>query len=249
MDLGIEGRVAFITGGAGTLGFATALRLGKEGAKVVLCDLNAEAVEGATGELDAAGVQALGCVADVTSRESVDAAVQSAIERFGSVDVLVNNAGFARDSYLTKMSEEQWHSVLDVTLQGAFHCCRAVLPGMMERKFGRVVNIASRAHLGNPGQTNYSAAKAGLIGFTRSLSMESGRFGITANAVAPGVISTPRMRNRPDYAELTQRAQKNTPVARLGEPEDVAATIAFLCSTLAGFITGETVHVTGGRYA
>ncbi|OZI44344.1 SDR family oxidoreductase [Bordetella genomosp. 4] len=249
MDLGIEGRVAFITGGAGTLGFATAQRLGDEGAKVVIFDLNEEAVDRAVETLITAGHQAMGCAGDVTSRASVDAAVQAAVARFGAIDILVNNAGFARDAYLTKMSEDQWHSVLDVTLQGAFHCSRAVLPGMMERRFGRIINIASRAHLGNPGQTNYSAAKAGLIGFTRSLSLESGRFGITANAVAPGVISTPRMRNRPDYEELTQRAQKNTPVARLGEPEDVAATIAFLASTLAGFTTGETVHVTGGRYA
>lgn len=249
MDLGIEGRVAFITGGAGILGSATAHRLGSEGAKVVIFDLNAEAVERSVQALVAAGVQSLGCTGDVTSRASVDAAVQAAVDRFGAVDILVNNAGFARDAYLTKMSEDQWHSVLDVTLQGAFHCSRAVLPGMMERGFGRIVNIASRAHLGNPGQTNYSAAKAGLIGFTRSLAIESGRFGITANAVAPGVISTPRMRSRPDYEELTQRAQKNTPVARLGTPEDVAATIAFLASTLAGFTTGETVHVTGGRYA
>ncbi len=249
MDLGIKGRVAFITGGSGTLGYAAAQRLGGEGAKVVVCDMNEQTVGPAIEKLRQAGIAALGCVADVTDRASVGEAVLAAVREFGAVDILVNNAGFARDAYLTKMTEEQWQSVLDVTLQGAFHCSRAVLPGMMERKFGRVINIASRAHLGNPGQTNYSAAKAGLIGFTRSLSLESGRFGITANAVAPGVISTPRMRNRPDYEELTLRAQKNTPVARLGDPDDVAATIAFLASTLAGFITGEVVHVTGGRYA
>src|SRR5690606_1215262 len=124
------------------------------------------------------GGQVLGVRADVTSKGEVGAAVQQAVDRWQRVDILVNNAGFARDSYLTKMREEDWQAVLDVTLQGAFHCSRAVLPLMMEQGYGRVVNIASRAHLGNPGQTNYSAAKAGLIGFTRSLALESGKFGI-----------------------------------------------------------------------
>jgi len=247
MDLGLKDRTAFITGGAGTLGLAIAQRLAQEHANVVICDTNDEALSRALAALEAAGARALACRADVTSREEVGAAVDRARARFGHIDILVNNAGFARDAYLTKMKEEDWHAVLDVTLQGAFHCSRAVLPGMMQNKFGRIINIASRAHRGNPGQTNYSAAKAGLIGFTRSLALESGKFGITANAIAPGVISTPRMRQRPDYHELTERAKQNTPVARLGEPEDVASAVAFLASSLAGFITGETLHVTGGR--
>ncbi|MBH1964990.1 MAG: SDR family oxidoreductase [Comamonadaceae bacterium] len=249
MDLGLKDCTAFITGGAGTLGLAMARRFVQEGCNVVVCDTNQEAIDKACDELACMGGQALGARADVTRKEEVGAAVQKAVERWKGVDILVNNAGFARDRYLTKMSEEDWHAVLDVTLLGAFHCSRAVLPLMMENRFGRVINIASRAHLGNPGQTNYSAAKAGLIGFTRSLALESGKFGITANAVAPGVISTPRMQQRPDYLDLTERAKSNTPVARLGDPADVAATVAFLASRLAGFTTGETVHVTGGRYA
>ena len=249
MDLGLKDCTAFITGGAGTLGFAMAKRFVSEGCQVVVCDVNQEAIDRACQELQDLGGTALGVSTDVTNKEQVGAAVQSALAHFGKVDVLVNNAGFARDRYLTKMAEEDWHAVLDVTLTGAFHCSRAVLPSMMENRFGRVINIASRAHLGNPGQTNYSAAKAGLIGFTRSLALESGKFGITANAVAPGVISTPRMQQRPDYQELTERAKSNTPVARLGDPADVAATVAFQASRLAGFTTGETVHVTGGRYA
>jgi len=249
MDLGLKDCTALITGGAGTLGMAMARRFVQEGCNVVVCDTNQEAIDAACGELAAMGGQALGARADVTSKDEVGAAVQKAVERWKKVDILVNNAGFARDRYLTKMAEEDWHAVLDVTLLGAFHCSRAVLPLMMENRFGRVINIASRAHLGNPGQTNYSAAKAGLIGFTRSLALESGKFGITANAVAPGVISTPRMQQRADYVELTERAKSNTPVARLGDPADVAATVAFLASKLAGFTTGETVHVTGGRYA
>ncbi|MGB3070356.1 MAG: SDR family NAD(P)-dependent oxidoreductase [Ottowia sp.] len=249
MDLGLKDCTAFVTGGAGTLGLAMARRFVQEGCNVVVCDTNQEAIDAACGELATMGGQVLGVRADVTSKEEVGAAVRKAVDRWSKVDILVNNAGFARDRYLTKMAEEDWHAVLDVTLLGAFHCSRAVLPLMMENRFGRVINIASRAHLGNPGQTNYSAAKAGLIGFTRSLALESGKFGITANAVAPGVISTPRMQQRPDYVELTERAKSNTPVARLGDPADVAATVAFLASRLAGFTTGETVHVTGGRYA
>lgn len=249
MDLGLKESTAFITGGAGTLGFAMATRFLQEGSNVVICDANQNAIDLACEKLAAGGGNVLGVRADVTNKDEVVSAVQAAIGKWKKIDVLVNNAGFARDRYLTKMSEEEWHSVLDVTLQGAFHCTRAVLPTMMENRYGRVVNIASRAHLGNPGQTNYSAAKAGLIGFTRSLALESGKFGITANAVAPGVISTPRMQQRQDYQELTERAKSNTPVARLGDPSDVAATVAFLASRLAGFTTGEVVHVTGGRYA
>lgn len=249
MDLELKGCTAFITGGAGTLGMAMARRFLQEECNVVVCDANEAAIESARNALSGLGGQVIGVRADVTNKDEVGNAVQQAVGRYGSVDILVNNAGFARDRYLTKMPEEDWHAVLDVTLLGAFHCSRAVLPLMMARRFGRVVNIASRAHLGNPGQTNYSAAKAGLIGFTRSLALESGKFGITANAVAPGVICTPRMQQRPDFEELTERAKSNTPAGRLGDPADVAATVAFLASRLAGFTTGETVHVTGGRYA
>lgn len=249
MDLGLKDSTALITGGAGTLGLAMATRFLQEGCNVVVCDASQASIDKACEQFAAFEGRVLGVLADVTDKHAVAQAVQHAVDKWKKIDVLVNNAGFARDRYLTKMSEEDWHAVLDVTLQGAFHCTRAVLPMMMENRYGRVINIASRAHLGNPGQTNYSAAKAGLIGFTRSLALESGKFGITANAVAPGVISTPRMQQRPDYQELTERAKANTPVARLGDPADVAATVAFLASRLAGFTTGETVHVTGGRYA
>jgi len=249
MDLGLKDSTALITGGAGTLGLAMATRFLQEDCNVVICDASQPSIDNACQQFAAFEGRVLGVLADVTDKNAVAQAVQQATDKWKKIDVLVNNAGFARDRYLTKMSEEDWHAVLDVTLQGAFHCTRAVLPMMMENRYGRVINIASRAHLGNPGQTNYSAAKAGLIGFTRSLALESGKFGITANAVAPGVICTPRMQQRPDYHELTERAKSNTPVARLGDPADVAATVAFLASRLAGFTTGETVHVTGGRYA
>src|SRR5690606_16568208 len=172
-----------------------------------------------------------------------------ATDKWKRIDVLVNNAGFARDRYLTKMSEDDWHAVLDVTLQGAFHCTRAVLPMMMENRYGRVINIASRAHLGNPGQTNYSAAKAGLIGFTRSLAYEQGKFNITANAIAPGFVETDLIRALSTYETLRANALARQPVQRLGAVEDIADAVAFLASERAGFITGETLHVTGGRYS
>jgi len=248
MDLGIKDRTAFITGGAGTLGLAVAQRLAREQARIVICDANEEAIARAVGILEGEGAHVLGCRADVTSRDEVGAAVARAQERFGGVDILVNNAGSTRDATLRKMDKAGWDAVLRTNLDSMFNVTKPFIDPMVERGWGRIVNVSSiNGSKGQFGQTNYSAAKAGLIGFTRSLALESGKFGITANAVAPGVISTPRMRQRADYETLTERARQNTPVARLGDPEDVAATVAFLASTLAGFITGETVHVTGGR--
>src|SRR5690606_26839829 len=151
--------------------------------------------------------------------------------------------------YLTKMPEEDWDAVIDTILKGAYFCAKAALPFMMEKKWGRVINIASRAHLGNPGQTNYSAAKAGLIGFTRSLAFEQGKFNITSNAVAPGFVETDLIRSLDTYDMLRANALARQPIQRLGSVEDIADIVSFLASERAGFITGETVHVTGGRYA
>jgi 3-oxoacyl-[acyl-carrier protein] reductase len=171
------------------------------------------------------------------------------VREFGSIDILVNNAGFTRDKYLLKMPVEDWDSVVDTILKGAYYCTRAALPSMMENRWGRVINIASRAHWGNPGQTNYSAAKAGLIGFTRSLALEQGKFNITANAIAPGLIETPLVRGLSTYETLRANALARQPVGRLGAVEDIADAVAFLASGRASFITGELLHVTGGRYA
>ena len=172
-----------------------------------------------------------------------------AARAYGGIDILVNNAGFTRDKYLLKMPEADWDAVVDTILKGAYHCTRAALPSMMERKWGRVINIASRAHWGNPGQTNYSAAKAGLIGFTRALALEQGKFNITANAIAPGLIETPLVRGLSTYDMLRANALARQPVQRLGAVEDIADAVAFLASERASFITGELLHVTGGRYA
>src|SRR5262249_34235869 len=167
---------------------------------------------------------------------------------FGGVDVLVNNAGLVRDRSLLKMPEADWDLVVGVTLKGPFHCCRAVLPHMIERQWGRIVNITSRALFGNPGQTNYSSAKAGLVGFTRALSLEQARKGVTVNAVAPGFIETDAIKTLPNYATVREGALAKSPVPFVGQPSDIAGAVAFLVSEHARYITGTTLFVTGGRY-
>ena len=175
--------------------------------------------------------------------------MQATVERFGGVDILVNNAGFCRDKKITRMAVEDWDSVITVNLKGPWLCSRAAIPHMVEQQWGRIVNISSRAHWGNPGQCNYSSAKAGVIGLTRSLAMEQGRHNITVNSVAPGIILTEGLKGLPHFEKIAEAALEKNTVPRLGEPEDVANTVAFLCSDLAGYINGELIHVTGGRYA
>lgn len=249
MDLKIAGKVALITGSGRGIGFASALALAREGVSVVINDIRQETVDEAVASLKAQGFKAIGVVADVCNQAAVQAMADRASREFGSIDILVNNAGFTRDKYLTKMSEEEWDSVVDTILKGAFHCTRAALPFMMERQWGRIINIASRAHLGNPGQTNYASAKAGLIGFTRSLAYEQGKFNITANSVAPGLVETELVRALTTYEKLRANALMRQPIQRMGAVEDIANAVAFFASEHSGFITGETMHVTGGRYS
>lgn len=248
MDLNISGRTAVVTGGAGGIGFAAAQAFGREGVRVVLLDIDALAAKAQAEKLQADGIEAMGLGTDIIDQSAVDEAFASVRERFGTIDILVNNAGFTRDMRITKMQEDDWDSVVDVILKGAFFCTRAVLPGMIERQWGRIVNISSRAHLGNPGQANYSAAKAGIIGFTKAMALENGKFGVTVNAVAPGLIDTAAVRALRHYETIKANAEKSLPIPRLGRPEDVAAAIVFLSSEPAQYITGEVLHVTGGRY-
>ena len=173
----------------------------------------------------------------------------AALDAFGSVHVLVNNAGFARDARITKLSEADWDAVVDTVLKGAFLCTKAVAPVMAAQHWGRVVNISSRAHLGNPGQANYSAAKAGILGFSAALALELGRDGITVNTIAPGFIETDGVRKLPHYQKIKDNAIARTPIGRLGVPRDIASAVTFLASEAAGYVTGATLHVTGGRYA
>jgi len=249
MDLHLTGKVAVITGSGRGIGYAAALTLAQEGARIVITDINPDAVHEAVASLKKAGHEAIGVELDVCNDEQVQAMAVQAVQAFGSIDILVNNAGFTRDKYLTKMPMADWDAVIDVILKGAYLCTRAALPTMMEKKWGRVINIASRAHWGNPGQTNYSAAKAGLIGFTRALALEQGKFNVTANAIAPGLVETPLVRALPSYEMIKTNALARQPVQRLGAVQDIANAVAFLASDRASFITGELLHVTGGRYA
>ena len=248
MELGLQGKVAIVTGAAHGLGAAISRTLCAEGAHVVVADIDVAGAQVVATSLTDRGGKAIHCAADVTSEESVRNVVAGALERFGGVDILVNNAGFTRDMRITKMSESDWDAVIDVVLKGAFICSRMVLPLMAERGVGRIINISSRAHLGNPGQANYSSAKAGLIGFTRALALEWGSKLVTVNAVAPGIIDTEAVRRLPHYEKVREAAQKTTPIPRIGEPDDIASAVAFLASNHASYITGEVLHVTGGRY-
>lgn len=247
MDLGLRGRVALITVGGGAIGSVTASMLGGEGVAVAIVDLDGDAANETCTAVESAGARAVALQADITDKEQVALAFEAAEKALGPIDILVNNAGFSRDRYLTKMDEADWDLVHNVVLKGAFHCCRAALPGMMQRQFGRIVNISSMAYLGNAGQTNYSSAKAGLVGMTGALAQEAGAFNVTCNAIAPGLIATPRLRARKDFDKLEHRSRAITPLPRLGEPRDIAKAVLFFASSLADFVTAQTLHVSGGR--
>lgn len=249
MDLGIKGKTAIVTGGAHGIGAAIATRLCEEGASIAVVDVDGGAAEAQAERLRReCGGQAIAVRADVTSEAEVNAMVMQTIEALGGVHVLVNNAGFTRDMRITKMGIADWDVVVDVILKGAFLCTRGVVAHMAGQRWGRIVNISSRAHLGNPGQGNYSAAKAGLIGFTRAMSLEMGRSYITVNAVAPGIIDTEAVRRLPHYQKVRENAERGTPIPRIGLPEDIADAVAFLASERAGYVSGDVLHVTGGRY-
>ena len=248
MDLGLTGKVAIVTGSARGLGAATARRLAQEGASVVVTDINAELAQATAQALRDEGLAAHCVVGDITQAADVQRLVDETVAHFGGVHILVNNAGAPRDKYLVKMSEDDWDFVMTVMLKGAFLAARAVMPHFIEQGWGRLINISSRAHLGNPTQANYSAAKAGLIGMAKALSMEEGRYWITANCVAPGFMETEMVQALPTYETIKERAVAAQPIKRVGRPDDIADAVAFLASERAGFISGEVLHVTGGRY-
>ncbi|UHL65437.1 SDR family oxidoreductase [Paralcaligenes sp. KSB-10] len=248
MDLGLKDKVAIVTGSGRGLGAATARCLAREGARVVLTDIEPNQLEITKGQFLEQGLEVIALRADITKKQEVDDLVAATVEKFGGVHILVNNAGFPRDRVATKMTEEDWDLVIEVILKGSFLACKAVLPHMIEHKWGRIINISSRAYFGNPGQANYSAAKAGLLGLTRALSLEDGKHNITVNAVAPGFMETEAIKMLSYYEKIRELAIKNTPMARTGLPDDIADAVAFLASERASFITGETLHVTGGRY-
>jgi 2-hydroxycyclohexanecarboxyl-CoA dehydrogenase len=238
----LEGRSALVTGGAKGIGAAIARRLAAEGAQVTIGDVDTDGGEQVAAEIDADAVRL-----DVTDPASARAAVESA----GTLDVLVNNAGMDEFGFFTDTDPDLWERVLAVNLKGVFACTSAVLPGMQEAGYGRIVSIASEAgRVGSKGSAVYSAAKGGVIAFTKTIARENARFGITANAIAPGPIDTPLLRRATEFGELGQRIIETmkgaTQARRLGEPEEVAAAVAFLASEEAAYVTGETLGVSGG---
>ena len=244
----LSGRTAVVTGAGRGLGEAIALRFAGEGAAVMINDMDPQTAQATAERITREGGRAAVCVGSVTDEAVARELMERAIAAFGSLDILVNNAGITRDKLLRDMSIEDWDAVLNLNLRATFLCSKLATPAMVSQGWGRVINMSSRAHLGNKGQTNYSASKAGVIGFTRSLSMELGKFGVTANCIAPGIIATPGVTSLPHYDRLVERVAPTLPIPRLGKPEDVAGVAAFLASDDAEYITGEVIHVSGGRY-
>ncbi|MFE3188450.1 3-oxoacyl-ACP reductase FabG [Nocardia sp. NPDC059240] len=244
-------RAAIVTGAARGIGAATAKRLAAEGFAVAVLDLDEAAGKAVVADIEATGGRALAVGADVSDEDSVTTAVQRVATELGAPAVLVNNAGIIRDNMLFKMTVSDWDAVMNVHLRGAFLMSRAVQSFMTNTKWGRIINLSSTSALGNRGQANYSAAKAGLQGFTKTLAIELGKFGITVNAIAPGFIETEMTaataaRMGISFEEFRDAVVQQIPVGRAGKPDDIANAVAFLAGDGAGFITGQTLYVAGG---
>lgn len=244
-------RTAIVTGAARGIGAATARRLAADGFAVGVLDLDEASCAGTVDAIGAAGGRAIGVGVDVSKADQVESAVRRVADELGAPVVLVNNAGIIRDNLIYKMTEEEWDAVIAVHLRGAFLMTRACQAYMTQEKYGRIVNLSSSSAQGNRGQANYSAAKAGLQGFTKTMAIELGRFGVTANAVAPGFIQTDMTKATADrlgvsFEDFIAHSAAQIPVQRVGQPEDIAATISFLCSEDAGFVSGQVIYVAGG---
>jgi len=245
----LQGRVALVTGGSRGIGAAVAEALASAGAALAICARNGEAAAATAAAIAGRGGQAFGIAADVSRAADAERIVAACVERFGRLDILVNNAGITRDGLVLRMKDEDWSDVLAVNLNGAFYCARAALRAILKQKqSGRIINVGSVVgSMGNPGQANYVASKAGLIGLTKALAKEVASRGVTVNAVAPGFIETDMTAGLADAVKDTYRAQ--IPLGRFGTAPEVAAVVAFLASDAAAYITGQVIHVNGGMWS
>jgi 3-oxoacyl-[acyl-carrier protein] reductase len=244
-------RTAIVTGAARGIGAATAIRLAKDGHAVAVLDLDEGSCAETVSAITSAGGRAIAVGVDVSVPEQVDAAVERVAAELGAPTILINNAGIIRDNLIFKMPVEDWDAVINVHLRGAFLMTKAVQTHMTAEGYGRIISLSSTSAQGNRGQVNYSAAKAGIQGFTKTLAIELGRFGVTANAVAPGFIATDMTRKAAarvnmSFEDFLAHAAAGIPVGRVGQPQDIAATISFLTSEEAGYISGQVIYVTGG---
>ncbi|QQE77566.1 beta-ketoacyl-ACP reductase [Alicyclobacillus sp. SO9] len=247
-------RVAMVTGSARGIGAATARRLAQSGASVAVVDLNEDACQETVAAIHSAGGTAIAVGCDVSKANQVQDAVEKVVKDLGGIHILVNNAGVIRDNLLFKMSEEDWDMVMNVHLKGHFLCSRAVQKYMVEQKYGKIVNVSSTSALGNKGQANYSSAKAGIQGLTKTLAIELGQFNINVNAVAPGFVETDMTKATAERVgvnmeQFKEYAAKEIPLRRVGQPEDIANVVNFLASDEAGFVSGQVIYVAGGPKA
>ena len=243
----LENQIALVTGASRGIGAAIAQELGKQGATVIGTATTTGGAENINASLKAAGIKGLGIALDVNNGEQIEAVLKEIATQFGDVSILVNNAGITKDTLLMRMSDEDWDAVISTNLSSVFRMSKAVLRPMMKARTGRIISISSVVgHMGNAGQTNYAAAKAGMTGFTKSLASEVGSRNITVNCIAPGFIETDMTAELPE--EITKQMLARIPAGRLGSVAEIAATVAFLASPSAAYITGETIHVNGGMY-
>ena len=245
--MNLENEIALVTGASRGIGQSIALELGRQGATVIGTATSEKGAQAISAYLEQEGVKGAGLVLNVTELDSVDEALKQVEDRFGTVSILVNNAGITRDNLLMRMKDEEWNDIISTNLTSVYRVTKACVKKMMKARKGRIVSIASVVGVsGNAGQTNYAAAKAGLIGFSKSLAREVGSRGITVNVVAPGFIDTDMTRALPDAQREALMGQ--IPLARLGQPNEIASAVGFLVSPGAAYITGETIHVNGGMY-
>lgn len=242
----LKGRVALVTGSAQGIGKSIAEALAKEGADIIVSDINLELAQSTAKEIAGLGVKSIAVKANVADAASVASSVDEAVKAFGKIDILINNAGITRDGLLIRMKDEDWDAVLSVNLKSMFLCTKAVAPLMMKSRWGRIINIASIVgEMGNFGQANYSAAKAGALGLTKTVARELASRNITCNAIAPGFIDTAMTQKLSD--DVKKKLSEQIPLVRLGTPDDIAKAVVFLCSD-ADYITGQVINVNGGMY-